>query len=59
MEVKTNYEVRCGNCGWWGMLEQLKPIYKSNPAEPEDVLTEPGCPMCLSDQWLEFRSNSG
>ena len=54
-EPRKHYEVHCGQCRWWGMLEQLKTIYKSNPAEPEDILCEPACPMCLSDQWLEYK----
>ena len=54
-EPRHCYEVHCGKCNWWGMLEQLKTIYKSNPAEPEDVIPEPACPMCLSDYWLEYK----
>lgn len=52
-----HFEVHCSRCNWWGMLTNLKPVYKSNPAEPGDVLTEPGCPMCLSDYWLEYEED--
>ena len=55
---QQHYEVHCNQCGWWGMLGNLKVVYKSNPAEPEDVLKEAGCPMCLSDQWLEYKEES-
>lgn len=52
--VDQHYEVHCGECGWWGMLNQLTVVYKSNPHNLEDVLKEAGCPMCLSDQRLEY-----
>jgi len=51
------FEVHCGNCNWWGKEEQLKPIYKLNPHCPDDVITEAGCPVCMSDQYLEYKEN--
>ncbi len=48
-EPRQHYEVHCGQCGWWGMLSQLRAIYNSSSDEPEPV-----CPMCLSDRHLEF-----
>lgn len=37
---KQQYEVHCGHCGWWGMIEQMK--------------DKPYCPMCKSDRYLEY-----
>lgn len=51
--MSTYYEVYCGHCHWWGRRDQLRPGYKSNPSSPTDVVLEPSCPRCLSDQWLE------
>lgn len=56
-EPHTHYEVHCGRCHWWGTLDQLKSIYKLNPTDPTDVIPEAGCPMCLSDQWLEYKED--
>ena len=44
-----HYEVHCSQCCWWGMLSQMKATYNSHSEEPK-----PCCPMCLSDQWLEY-----
>ena len=51
-----NYEVHCSNCGWWGMLSQLKLIRVL--VGRDDVTSEPGCPICLSGSlWLEEDDN--
>ena len=52
LEDTENYEVHCGQCGWWGKKEQLKAMFKLLP--DKGVTSESGCPMCLSDQWLEY-----
>ena len=54
-ESQPHYEVHCGQCGWWGFICQMKCIYKPNPSMHEDVTPELGCPMCLSDQYLEYK----
>ena len=62
-EPRQHYEVHCGNCHWWGMLDQMKTIYKPSPLyilksgelDIGDVIPTPACPICLSDQWLEYR----
>lgn len=56
-EPRQYYEVHCGRCRWWGKIDQMRTIYKPNPSEPEDVIPTPGCPMCLSDQWLEYKED--
>jgi len=43
-EPRQHYEVHCNQCGWWG--------YKKN------LHSELGCPMCSSDQQLEYKDNS-
>lgn len=40
-EPRQHYEVHCGKCGWWGYREDLHSKF--------------GCPMCLSNHWLEYR----
>jgi len=47
--------VRCNRCGWEGYTPQLKAVYVAHPNCPGDVVTEPGCPACLSDQFLEYK----
>ena len=54
-EADRQYEVHCGRCNWWGMIDQMKPIYKPNPLQLGDVIPELGCPICSSDQWLEYK----
>ncbi len=49
-EPRQLHEVHCGKCNWWGMLSQLRAIHNSTSNEPEPV-----CPMCSSDQWLEYK----
>lgn len=56
--IVDNYEVHCGNCHWWGMLDQLKVVYRPDPRCPTCVVPEPACPMCLSDQYLEYEEDS-
>ncbi|GAG79254.1 unnamed protein product [marine sediment metagenome] len=48
------YEVHCGRCHWWGMIEQLVPVCV---VVHRDVAKELGCPICLSDQWLEYKED--
>jgi len=38
------YKVHCSNCHWWGIIEA-------------DVIPELACPICLSDQYLEYEDN--
>ena len=45
-EPRQHYEVRCGRCGWWGRRKDLCLI---------DIRARLSCPMCLSDQWLEYK----
>ena len=56
-EPRQHYEVHCGRCHWWGMINQMKAIYKPNPKKIGDIVPELGCPMCLSDQWLEYKED--
>lgn len=51
---RNTFEVRCNRCKWQGTLNQMKAIYNLNPSDPTDVIGEVGCPVCLSDQWLEY-----
>ncbi len=55
--IKAESDVHCNRCNWQGMTDQLKAIYKSNSSEPGDITPTPGCPACLSDQWLEYKEN--
>ena len=34
------YEVHCGMCNWWGFRKSMH--------------SELGCPMCLSDEYIEY-----
>ncbi|GAH32701.1 unnamed protein product [marine sediment metagenome] len=54
-EPHQHYEVHCGNCKWWGLIDQMRAIYKHNISLPGDVIPELACPMCLSDQYLEYK----
>lgn len=42
-EPRQHYEVHCGRCKWWGHKVNLNPEF--------------GCPMCLSDQYLEYKED--
>ena len=57
MDFIDNTPVRCGRCKWEGKAMQLKPVYVPNPTDPTDVLAEPGCPACMSDQYLEYKED--
>lgn len=52
------YEVHCGKCNWWGMISQMRAIFKPNPSKLGDVIKELGCPMCLTDEHLEYKDES-
>lgn len=54
---ERQYEVHCGRCKWWGQIRQLKSVYVPNPLEPGDVMSESGCPVCESCDWLEYRED--
>lgn len=56
--MTTAIKVRCNRCHWEGTDDQLKSIAVLNPMCSDDVVYEPGCPACLSDQWLEYEEDS-
>jgi len=37
------------------MKDQMGATYYPNPMLGGDVIPEPACPICLSDQWLEYK----
>ena len=51
-----HFEVHCSQCNWWGMLTNLKPMYVASFIRDE-ASVEPACPMCLSDQYLEYKED--
>jgi len=53
-EPRIEYEVHCGNCGWWGMVDNMVGIYVVGNTEDEATV-EPACPMCLTDDKLEYK----
>ena len=50
-EPRHYYEVHCGRCSWWGYKKQLKPVYIIHER------SSPGCPMCLSSEWIEYEED--
>jgi len=55
--TNQKYEVHCGRCKWWGMEDQLKVRYRPDTIRLGDVIPEPACPTCLSDQYLEYEDD--
>ena len=55
--TKPSFEVRCNQCKWMGMLDDLKPIFIYNPFNPDNSTQEPACPACLSDDMLEYKED--
>lgn len=47
--------VQCSNCGYKG---DPAVIYKSDPLCPNDVIPEPACPICWTDQWITLEEVS-
>ncbi|KKL14896.1 hypothetical protein LCGC14_2511050 [marine sediment metagenome] len=53
-EPHHHYEVHCGKCKWWGWNKQLR---RTNTSDPTDGIARAACPICLSDQYLEYRED--